>query len=101
MVAFQGKRVQLRARKQAPSSVTAYDCVQASESGPLAMESEQATGATSVAADAPKFTTGWCQLPGQKNEDTLAVFRSPALQYDHTFIRCRMQHRSRHAIRLL
>ena len=51
---------------------------------------EQAAGVASIGADAPKFTTGWCQLPGQKNEDTLAVFRSPALQYDHAFIQCCM-----------
>jgi hypothetical protein len=48
----------------------------ATESGPLA------TAATVEAAgDATEFVAGWSQLPGQKNEDTVTVFRSAAMQY--------------------
>eukprot|EP01046_Picozoa_sp_COSAG06_P012594 COSAG06_NODE_745_length_12649_cov_128.650916_1_plen_399_part_00 len=48
----------------------------ATESGPLATAATvEATG------DATEFVAGWSQLPGQKNEDTVTVFRSAAMQY--------------------
>jgi serine/threonine protein phosphatase PrpC len=53
----------------------------ASETEAFVAESDQPAHAVSADAKTPRFVTGWSQLPGQKNEDTMTVFRSPTIQY--------------------